>query len=961
MEYMVILAFVLVLLLPIIYTSVSKSTSNLQYYDAKTAVDKVGKAADLVYAQGVGARSRVTVFFPSGITAYGLNNSASGGQVWVGLSTPGYSGDVYYNTIGRLKGNVAFKEGYNTLVVEMSDAGYVAISQLDGAIIDTVPTEISESVENGTIYNFQLNVTNMGAVNATNVTFDVVGDSELFSWITFISSDSAFNSTSRTFSSIPSLARKSANVSVSVPSNVTLGTLYKGAVKVSSQNGGFQYVKLELIVPGAASRIWLLPESWNVSTPDNRTLQRTYFLCNSFATEKVMAVNFTGGIASLLSFSDGSTQKNVSVLSNKCSEFDAKLAVPNAYANGDYAGGVLATTSGSAYTSAIYLNVYGVTIGISLDNSSYRWGDLIKYNISILDTNLRNVSTQVVLSWYDPFGIVSTDTFSVNGTYNSSKYLDPSYHTGLGRVLAQEQTTGGNDTEYFNVTGVIYLVTQHAPSMDDHEEGFRDLLASQNYTVEVKDDAAAASSLDLQQASLLLIGHIRSTYSSAIEGRVKNSSRPYMMLGKSMLASTDFPVDWDLATAVTEDNSQTQIAVSTNQHYITENYSVGSLAVYSSGDKIERLKEFTGTTLATFSSQTALGVLKNSDHYLDGSPAKRRVAAFGLVKPGSLNSNGQTLFLRAVRWLMMNEITLYTDKYSYERNDTVVLSGDGYNPNTNYIVTIQNPNGTYIFGYPKTVVSTQNGTISDQWAISANSSFGSYLASAMDVSNASYVYAQAPFRIKPIYTIYFVSKNNGTDNLDQSLEKPFYDIMRNESHVVSIQKDSDVASGAVSLAPAEIIFIGEYDSGNRDNLISKVKNASRPYLLGHKGMDDAKEWGLSTKNNPMGSNSDTKLNLVDVTHQITNPYPLGDLYILYQSDPIYNVDGFTCASLSKMGAQKTDLGICDPLASHTYSNNVTVSRKIVVFGSIDFFKGNDTNYNTDGRNIFVRSVEWLGQ
>jgi hypothetical protein len=149
-ELLVILAVGLTVILAVLTVSnnlVTGTGGRIEKTKSRAAVDSLSDAAELVYQQGVGSRTRVFVTLPDQITGF----TASGQTLYMQLHAGGELADAYRNLDFNISGELPAEAGNYWLYVEAKE-GYVQISQNITVEMDGTPPEIS-NVRNGTVTN----------------------------------------------------------------------------------------------------------------------------------------------------------------------------------------------------------------------------------------------------------------------------------------------------------------------------------------------------------------------------------------------------------------------------------------------------------------------------------------------------------------------------------------------------------------------------------------------------------------------------------------------------------------------------------------------------------------------------------------------------------------------------------------------------------------------------------------
>ena len=97
-EYIILIGILFVLLIPILYYTLTTSNENVRLNQANDAVVTLAKAADTVYSLGPGNKKFVWVTIPSG-----AKMAINGNEITMKLSIYGSESDVYQTTKGTLE------------------------------------------------------------------------------------------------------------------------------------------------------------------------------------------------------------------------------------------------------------------------------------------------------------------------------------------------------------------------------------------------------------------------------------------------------------------------------------------------------------------------------------------------------------------------------------------------------------------------------------------------------------------------------------------------------------------------------------------------------------------------------------------------------------------------------------------------------------------------------------------
>jgi hypothetical protein len=124
-EYLIIVSFALMVLIPyILYlTNMSQSFSEDNTLTvASDSVQKIGQTADLVYSRGEPAKLTISVLIPSNVQEISFIGNNNKTMNWKVKTSSGVS-DVYYNSVATLNGTIPTKPGYYDITVEATGSG----------------------------------------------------------------------------------------------------------------------------------------------------------------------------------------------------------------------------------------------------------------------------------------------------------------------------------------------------------------------------------------------------------------------------------------------------------------------------------------------------------------------------------------------------------------------------------------------------------------------------------------------------------------------------------------------------------------------------------------------------------------------------------------------------------------------------------------------------------------------
>lgn len=116
-EYMAIVGIVLAILLPLTAYIWQNNAGSTSVRQADIAANTIKQSADSLWAQGPGARNRISVFFPPGYNSTGSH--LSNGLVRLSIAVPGGTTDVLAITKANITGTLPATPGYAWLDMTM--------------------------------------------------------------------------------------------------------------------------------------------------------------------------------------------------------------------------------------------------------------------------------------------------------------------------------------------------------------------------------------------------------------------------------------------------------------------------------------------------------------------------------------------------------------------------------------------------------------------------------------------------------------------------------------------------------------------------------------------------------------------------------------------------------------------------------------------------------------------------
>jgi len=123
-EYIMLVALLLVFLIPIVSYSLNESSYRIKVSQIENTISRVTKAANAVYALGPGSQDIVLVAVPQGVEGVEIaKNSVS-----LNVSLFGGISQFGYTTVGPVAGTLPIQPGTYRILVYHTSAGVVNIS-----------------------------------------------------------------------------------------------------------------------------------------------------------------------------------------------------------------------------------------------------------------------------------------------------------------------------------------------------------------------------------------------------------------------------------------------------------------------------------------------------------------------------------------------------------------------------------------------------------------------------------------------------------------------------------------------------------------------------------------------------------------------------------------------------------------------------------------------------------------
>jgi len=125
-EYIVLIGVLLFFFIPIVYYSLTQSTSSVKLSQVENIVNRLGKAADAVYALGPGSTEIIPITMPEGVAGI-LIGGAAEREIILNVTGAGGISDVHITTKANITGSLPLEKGTYFIKVEALPGGVVRI------------------------------------------------------------------------------------------------------------------------------------------------------------------------------------------------------------------------------------------------------------------------------------------------------------------------------------------------------------------------------------------------------------------------------------------------------------------------------------------------------------------------------------------------------------------------------------------------------------------------------------------------------------------------------------------------------------------------------------------------------------------------------------------------------------------------------------------------------------------
>jgi hypothetical protein len=421
-EYLVIMAFVLLILLGLISLNQGLLDSfggQFRASKARIAIDDLADAADSVYIQGVGAQTRVFISLPKGINTTLISNHT----LLLSLNAPDSGrNDIYRNLNFPVNGFLPREEG-NYWITVRAMPGYVLIGY---TLIEVTPSGISLT---------------LGPGNSSFVTLLIRNVIDLPVGVSLsYSVDPEFNLTLNQSSLLLNTnSTQAVLATISVPLLADDDTHTGTITLIANTTTESQTVTLPItvIIVGTSceacicSPIQLYPDLWDLGNISRyRLFQNTFYLCNNLDTAQTVSLNFS--LTSYIGFDPGTSTKtsSVPVGGKTCSAFQVYVNTTSSIP-ASYSTLLLATAPNGSDASTILFNILNITsvpivnLMTPTNNFTSSLRDItFRYNVSsnftlyscglLISGRLNKTDYDVPINIRDEFNV----TGFPDGTYN---------------------------------------------------------------------------------------------------------------------------------------------------------------------------------------------------------------------------------------------------------------------------------------------------------------------------------------------------------------------------------------------------------------------------------------------------------------------------------------------------------------------------------------------------------------
>lgn len=108
----------------IFFFAMTSASDTVRIAQARDAVEKIARSADLVYVLGPGSKTSIDVLMPDGVTS----TSISGRMVLITVSTSSGKNDIFSSPRQNVSGSLTSRSGRQTVTLTVNSSGAVVIN-----------------------------------------------------------------------------------------------------------------------------------------------------------------------------------------------------------------------------------------------------------------------------------------------------------------------------------------------------------------------------------------------------------------------------------------------------------------------------------------------------------------------------------------------------------------------------------------------------------------------------------------------------------------------------------------------------------------------------------------------------------------------------------------------------------------------------------------------------------------
>lgn len=231
MEYMSILALLILVLGYVGYSTLYDSQMTVEMTKAQDAVNSIARAADIVYSLGPCSKTYVFITIPDLVVSSSVGNHT----VLLRIAIGNGQSDVYATTIGNVTGYLSPISGVYKIPVEMTCSGVLII----GGGFSINPLEIRLNITHGNSSSFNIELTNNRDTTIENIDYSVSGDISGWTGIASLAN------------SIDSGSTYTFTLDVTVPYGTYSG-IYSGTLTITGSENALIEIPIIINVTGVA-------------------------------------------------------------------------------------------------------------------------------------------------------------------------------------------------------------------------------------------------------------------------------------------------------------------------------------------------------------------------------------------------------------------------------------------------------------------------------------------------------------------------------------------------------------------------------------------------------------------------------------------------------------------------------------------------------------------------------------